>query len=304
VVRVLSLAAALFVALGIGAGVAGVAEAGPPPGGVAPPPAPAAAALGATLLFCMLVAAVFAWLTLRSRLSGWGLMAAVFLAYFGLGTFLFQIESVVFLPKHLPPGFVGRLFVMGGLTGLLFAPAAAFLLGRRKRAAAAPGSFQELPLDTAARPPAGGSRAFALRIAGLALVYVALYFLAGYFIAFRNPELVAYYDDAAAPSFLDALLRLWTTRPWLFAFQALRGALFVAFVLPFLLSFRGSRLELSLIIGCAYAVWAFLLLTPNPYMPESVRISHFFEVMPSNFAFGVVVGAALSRFRTAGVVIR
>src|SRR5713101_4434720 len=286
VVRILAVAIVLLVGISVGAVVSGVAQPTPETLGAASagsPPADAGMSFVALLLFCVLVATVFSWMVLRSRLARWPLVGAVFLAYFGLGTLLPQIESVVFLPKQLPPGFVTRLFVMGALSGLVFAPAAAWLLGRRKRA----------QTPEPARPR--GARVGWWPIAFLAAAYVAVYFLAGYFIAYRNPQLMAYYDDTDAGSFLAQLAKIWATAPWLFALQALRGALWVACVMPFLLTFQGRRLELSLLTGCAYSVWAVMLLAPNAYMPESVRMSHLLETAASNFLFGCLVGATLAR---------
>jgi hypothetical protein len=40
-----------------------------------------------------------------------------------------------------------------------------------------------------------------------------------------------------------------------------------------------------------------MLLAPNPYMPESVRMSHLVETVSSNFVFGCIVGAAFARPR-------
>jgi len=283
--RVLALAAVLFLLLSLAAGVSGVSRAAAN-GGAATPPA--GMAVAAPVLFCLLVAALLSWLIARSALSGARLVAAVFLAYFGLGTFMFQIESAVFLPRQLPPGFVTRLFVMGALIALLAAPAAVWIHGRF-RASTATGS-----------PPIGippTASAWALRLAWLAAVYVALYLLAGYFIAYRNPDLVAYYGDTAAGSFPAALQRIWIRMPWLFALQALRGVLWVACVLPFIVSFRGRPWELPLMVGGAFSVWLVMLLAPNPYMPESVRMSHLVETASSNFVFGCIVGRTFARAR-------
>jgi hypothetical protein len=220
-------------------------------------------------------------MTLRSRLAGWQLVGAIFLAYFGLGTFLPQIESVVFLSRHLPPGFPSRLFVMGALSGAVFAPAVAWLVRRR--------GAGKSPEPTPRRVAPIGWRPLAL----LAAAYVAAYFLAGYFIAYHNPALIAYYDDTDPGSFFAQVGKIWTRVPWLFPFQAVRGVLFVACVTPFIITFEGKRLELAALIGCAYSVWALMLLSPNPYMPESVRLSHLVETGTSNFLFGCLVGALL-----------
>jgi hypothetical protein len=287
--RVAGLAAVLFLLLPLAAGLTGVA--GPSATDAAARAAPASLAGMAVLapvLFCVLVAAVLSWMIARSALSAWPLVGAVFLAYFGLGTFMLQIESVVFLPRHLPPGFVNRLFAMGAAMGLVAAPAAVWI-HRRFR-----------PSPSEGRVPSGIPAApgeWTLRLAWLAAAYVALYFLAGYFIAYRNPDVVAYYDDANVGSFAAQMLKVWRTAPWLFALQMLRGVLWVACVIPFIVSFRGRPWELPLLVGCAFSVWLVMLLVPNPYMPESVRMSHLVETASSNFVFGCIVGASFVRPR-------
>ena len=290
--RVAGLAAVLFLLLPLAAGLTGVA--GPSATDASARAAPASLAGMAVLapvLFCVLVAAVLSWMIARSALSAWPLVGAVFLAYFGLGTFMLQIESVVFLPRHLPPGFVSRLFAMGAAMGLVAAPAAVWI-HRRFR-----------PSPSEGRVPSGIPAApgeWTLRLAWLAAAYVALYFLAGYFIAYRNPDVVAYYDDANVGSFAAQMLKVWRTAPWLFALQVLRGVLWVACVIPFIVSFRGRPWELPLLVGCAFSVWLVMLLVPNPYMPESVRMSHLVETASSNFVFGCIVGASFIRSRERG----
>jgi hypothetical protein len=281
--RVLGLAAVLFLLLSLAAGVSGVSHAAASGEAAVPP---SGMTIAAPVFLCLLVAALLSWMIARSALSGARLVAAVFLAYFGLGTFMFQIESVVFLPRQLPPGFVGRLFAMGALIALFAAPAAVWIHGRlRTSTAAGP--------RPAGIPPAPG--AWAVRLAWMAAAYVALYLLAGYFIAYRNPDVVAYYGDTAAGSFPAAMHRIWVRMPWLFVLQALRGVLWVACVLPFILSFRGRPWELPLMVGAALSVWLVMLLAPNPYMPESVRMSHLVETASSNFVFGCIVGVAFAR---------
>jgi hypothetical protein len=53
---------------------------------------------------------VMTHLILRSRWTGWRLVAAVFFIFYGVTTFMPQIESAVFLTR-LPPGTLPRLFL-------------------------------------------------------------------------------------------------------------------------------------------------------------------------------------------------
>jgi len=58
---------------------------------------------------------------------------------------------------------------------------------------------------------------------------------------------------------------------------------------------NGDRLETALALGFLFSVvMNSLLLLPNPYMPESVRMSHLVETASSNFIFGVLVGWLLT----------
>ena len=47
-----------------------------------------------------------------------------------------------------------------------------------------------------------------------------------------------------------------------------------------------------------------LLLLPNPYMPEPVRMAHLAETASSNFIFGLLVGCLLTeRFTVAEIPV-
>jgi len=294
VLKWIALTAILFVAFSLAAVLSGVAGPQPAPAGAAPggtaggaPAADSGPAAGALslLLMCALVSGAFSWAIERSTAWGPRLVLALFMAYFGLGTFLPQIESALFLPRHLPPGFVTRLFMMGAIATVVFAPAAVLIWGRHRPPTA-------VTPDVA--PPRLPVRGVLVRTALLAAVYVVIYLLAGYFIAFRSPELLAYYNDTDPGSFAAQVAKIWATSPWFFGFQFARGVLWVVFVLPLIAWFRGGRLESALLTACLYTVWVVMLLAPNPYMPASVRMTHLVETTCSNLLFGALVGAVLA----------
>jgi hypothetical protein len=249
------------------------------------PAPPETAAMFVVPLFCLLLAAAFAWAIWRSRLTVWRLVGATFLAHFGMGTFLLQVETAAFMSDRVPPGFLTRMFVMGGLFAAGFAPLAAWLIGRAR------------PPRTLAREAAGAplrltSARGLLRVAALSLAYVLIYHLAGYYIAFRNPELVAYYGGVDPATFFGSLRHNWEVQRWIYPLQAFRGVLWVLCVAPFAASFDGRPAELPPLVGSLYAVWFVMLLLPNPLMPESVRLSHLLETVPSMLLFGALVGIA------------
>src|ERR1700693_5618933 len=90
VLRISALAIILFICFGVAAGVVGLAGNSQMSGqaGAGAPP---------LLVVCFLATAVMAYLILRSRWTGWRLMSGVFFVYYGVATFMSQIESAVFL---------------------------------------------------------------------------------------------------------------------------------------------------------------------------------------------------------------
>jgi hypothetical protein len=87
------------------------------------------------LAVCFLNAAVLTYIILRSSWAGWRLVATVFLVFYGVTTFMGQIESAVFITR-LPPGTLPRLFLMGALVAAPFAALAVPILGKRKASTA------------------------------------------------------------------------------------------------------------------------------------------------------------------------
>src|SRR6185503_15100183 len=166
--RVFALTIVLFVCIAAASGIVGLANAQP-----ANPDSSAALKL---FLVCVLEAAMMANLILRSRWTGWRLVAAVFVVFYAVTTFMPQIESAVFL-THLPPGTVPRLFLMGVLIAAPFSLFAVAFLGKWKARPETLESTSRLDL------PAGE---WVRKLGVIAIAYVILYFTFGYFIAWRN----------------------------------------------------------------------------------------------------------------------
>jgi hypothetical protein len=86
--------------------------------------------LMALLAVCFLDTLVLAYIILRSRWTGWRLIATVFFVFYGVMTFISQIESMVF--HILPSGVLPRLFLMGVLVAAPFSLLAVLILGKGK----------------------------------------------------------------------------------------------------------------------------------------------------------------------------
>jgi hypothetical protein len=285
--KIILLTIILFFCYTVAVNVSGVSA---PPADAEPPPVDAAAVLPALLVASLLEAAVLAYLILRSRWTGWKLVGAVFLAFYGSNTVVTQIESLVYLPHQLPPGAISQFLVMGAILAGLFSPLAVLILGKMRREATP-------RAPDARRVNRPGE--WAWKLTAIAVAYLILYYTFGYFVAWKNPAVRAYYGGTDPGSFLAQLAWIWETTPWMFPLQAMRAMLWVAFTLPVIRMHRGQPREVSLAVASLFAVWSVQLLLPNPYMPAAVARTHLVETLFSNFIFGCVVGWLLSRRRAS-----
>ena len=243
----------------------------------------AASLFGALLLMCGCVSLVVSLIVLRARASGWPLAAALSLATFGSMTFLYYIEAVAFLRTKMSPGNMNGMLAMGIVFAVLLGPLAVWILGRGRR------SSVVVPQPVATR-----SGFIMWKLAAIGVGYVALYFIFGYFVAWQNPALRAYYGGTDPGSFVASVRQNWVTNPWIFPLQFGRGILWALFLLPLMRRFGRGRLETGLAMALFCAVWCLQLLFPNPYMPADIRWSHLVETLGSNLIFGFGVGWLMS----------
>jgi hypothetical protein len=136
------------------------------------------------------------------------------------------------------------------------------------------------------------------KLAVIAVGYLVLYWGAGYFIAWQNPELRAFYGQPgeALPFFTHTANTL-REDPMLFPLQLLRALLWVLCALPVV---RGSRVNpwwTALLVGMLFSIPQNVgHILANPLLPvASVRVSHMVETASSTFVFGAVVTWLLHR---------
>ncbi len=277
--RVIALTIVLFICYAVAGTLVRLPEA-------SQPAAEAASSAGRLVAVCFLNVAVLTYVILRSRRTGWGLVATVFLVFYGVTTLMAQIESAVFITR-LPPGALPKLFLMGALVAAPFSALAVLALDKRK--AATPDSGPNTRLHMPASE-------WAWKLGVIALVYVILYFTFGYFVAWRYPEVRAYYNGVDTGSFFTHMATVVRDTPWLIPFQIGRAILWTALALPVIRGMKGERLETAAAVGLLFSVvMNAQLLLPNPYMPEAVRMAHLAETASSNFLFGAFIGWLLSK---------
>jgi hypothetical protein len=285
--RVLALTLVLIIVFIIAINVAGMAKAQVPSAQAAPTPTAqaqqAASLLRPLLAYTFLVSLVTAWIIQRSRWRGLKLIAALVFTFYGLMTFISQIETIAYLRAKMPPGLIKNLFVMGALVAILFVPLAVLIMGKI-RGPEQPNAESVLLVKSQAA-----------RFGILAIVYVVLYYLFGYYVAWQNPELRFYYSGTTElRSLYQGMRSTVTGTPWMLPFQLGRGLLWALFAYPVVRMLNARRIETACTIAALFGVWSFALLMPNPLMPASVAHSHFWETLWSDLLLGAIVGWVLA----------
>ncbi len=228
-------------------------------------------------------------LILTSRWRGWKLALGLALAYYGAVTFLMQIETWYFLSAiTVGPELLPLLFLMGIPPAFIFIPLAVWILGKWQ-------ASEEPSHNPALVMPL---KQWVWKLAVIAVVYLILYWTAGYFIAWGNPELRAFYGHPgeALPFFTHTLNTL-RNDPLLFPFQILRGLLWAACALPVIRSSKVKPWWMAVLVGLLFSVPQNIgHILANPLIPlASVRLSHLIETASSTFVFGLMVVWLLHR---------
>ena len=246
-----------------------------------PSPEEAGATLLALLVVSLINAAVWTYVIQRSHSSGWRLILTVFFVLYGVSTLMPQIETAYFV--RLPPGMLPRLFLAGLIIAVVFAPLAVLIFGKIR-------AQDENTAESQLRMPVSS---WIARLAIIIIAYVVIYFTFGYFIAWKNAAVVAYYGGNDPGSFITHIGNVLRSEPQLFLLQIARGLLWAAIAIPVIKMMRGKRWEMGLAVALLFAMTSAQLLIPNPLMPAEVRMAHLVETVTSNFLFGWLVAFVL-----------
>jgi hypothetical protein len=211
---------------------------------------------------------------------------------YGIATVATQIESIVFLSDKLPRGLIKAVFLQGAIATALFSPLAVLLLGKWRPASQAPESPAPLRM---------GAASAAWRLAFIVVAFVFLYMFFGYYVAWQNPALRAYYGGPAYTDFFTSLKASWIYHPWIYPLQVFRSLVYIACLYPLIRMLRGGRSEAAFAVALFLSVWTAVLLLPNPMMPSSVAHSHFWETLGFSLVFGALAGWLLRRQNQASL---
>lgn len=238
----------------------------------------------ALLVICAATVLVIMLVIYSSRGYGWKLVLSLSVAFYLVITLVTQLEAWYFLlGRTIGPELMIRLFLQGIPIAFIFVPVAVLVMGRLRAPAKGSDSPELVSLTL---------REWLWRLGLIYVAYLVLYYSAGHFIAWQNPDVRAFYGSPGdARPFLQQMAYIFLNDPWLTPYQLLRTLIWVAGAYPII---RGSRLALwqtALIVGLALSVPQNIgHILPNSLIPlNSVRISHLIETASSTFVFGLVI---------------
>ena len=242
----------------------------------------------AILLLGIINTVLIIGMIVSSRWHGWKLALLLALSYYGAFTFITQIETWYFFTEStISPQLIPRLFLMGLSIPLIYIPLAVLICNKWKKRDINKGSKNmHMPFNQ-----------LLLKLGTLAIIYLVIYWLAGYFIAWQNPELRAFYGSPGeiTPFFAHTFERL-SNSPVLFLLQLARGVLFAIIAMPIIIGSKTKPWLTALIVASLLAVPHLVHIMPNPLMPfASLRLSHMIETATSTFFFGLIIVWLLHR---------
>ncbi|KUO49971.1 MAG: hypothetical protein APF76_05770 [Desulfitibacter sp. BRH_c19] len=240
------------------------------------------------ILFLSINTLVLSLLTIYSKWSGLKLIGSMIIVFFGLQTFMTQIETYFFIeafPLLNNSDFI-MLVLRGFITAVLFVPFLVWLLGKTKPKL---GDIQFYNRTIIV------FKSWAWKWLLLSGVYVVIYFIFGYFIAWQYPEVRQFYSGSTdITGIWNHLLHVLNTNPEIFLFQFIRGALWILFAIPIVLMLREDKWKVVVILILLLGLLPTTqLMLSNPLMPSVVRIAHLIEVSISMAIFGGLIGVLL-----------
>ena len=126
------------------------------------------------------------------------------------------------------------------------------------------------------------------KVCFLAVVYMFVYFLFGYFVAWQFGDLREFYSGTTEKqSFIQIMIENFQNTH-IVTFQFIRGILFSVFILPIVLMFKNKNRQLLLSMVLVYLSTSIVLIIPNFLFPDTVRWAHFLEMSSSMTLFSII----------------
>jgi hypothetical protein len=229
------------------------------------------------LLVSLLQAVVLSYPIVRARWSGWKLVGAVFLVFYGITTLMVAIEGV-YLPDELPPHLVRHLLVNGAITAAILSPVAVLIHGRMKPTQELEGPNLRLIMSWSQ---------WLWRLAVIAFSWAVLFVFFGALVYLPLAH-------ALDPTALQALVSP-DLPSWVLPFQMIRALLWTVLTLPVIRMMKGNWWETGFGTALLFSVLLGSNLLMPTGMPAGLQLAHLIEVCGEAFVFGWIVVALLHR---------
>jgi hypothetical protein len=206
----------------------------------------------------------------------------VFTVMFGVQYFLSMIEAYYFNNAlKMPENLMFGLSTGGLILSILYAPFITWI-GRNPTSAI---PENKVLIETEHTPVISMIKILVLGL----IIYPAIYFLAGYYIAWQFEAVRVFYTGSATiQPFLSMMQgNFKSTLPYLCMF---RGLIWIMLGLLIYNSTKMKPVNKGLLIGMIFALLMNSQhLIPNPYFPYAVTSAHFIETASSNFVWGFLL---------------
>ena len=249
-----------------------------------------------TMMFILLAVtlvntAVMVYMLKRTAWSGWKLVGVIVWVFWGLNSFMTQIEGWFFNDALQMPGEMMLALASAVLVqSVVFALVAVTVFKRWQ-----PEKEQQKTLMDGVKIP-GGELVIKLLFLAV-LFYSIVYYLFGYYVLWQIEEArVVYAGTTEILPFFAHTNNVLRNNVWLWPWQVMRAFIFISFAWLVMKKSTANWVETGLLVGLLFAVLMNMQQwIPNPYLPLSVRAGHFWETVPSNFIWGFVIVWLLHR---------
>lgn len=234
------------------------------------------------LIYCVLNTLILALFIVKSKLRSYKLVTVSFIIFWGIQYFMTQIETLYFNTSvKMPLAELIKTVSFGAIYTVIFSLIAVLILGKFKKETNFQCNNHKIKIST-------GNIISKMII--LSLVYVIIYFIFGYFIAWQFADLRYYYTRSThIVNIVQHMSNQFKQDPVLILFQFFRGFLWSILAVIIINSLDIQNRLIYIITGLIFSI---LITTPlifsNAYMPASIRIGHSFELSTSMLIFGVI----------------
>ncbi len=232
--------------------------------------------LGMTAIYMLWIVWTMYHIAKNSRCKGFNLYLAVIGTVFFVLSIMTQIETILF-----GSAFKGLqiwdiwMMVVGEMISITLVGFLLTLILKRK---AKENETQKIDI-----------KKFVFYMVVNGLIYLVIYFVFGYFVAWQSEELRIFYSGSPVDVGFIAQMRNNIENSFMvLPIQFGRGMLFTISIIPLLRMKWKHKYDYLVSVLAVFLCTAMGLIIPNFLFPDAVRIQHFYEMISSMFLFGII----------------